>query len=137
MPESTERPWLSLNSVDDAEIWIANTNLEIKFYLEQAQGGYASAGQTDGQGICFELIHGGKLFLHTTSEGVLLLELSADADWIAPVIAACSGTPAPRGQRWILAEDSLIQLVLGLNSLIATSSVIMHHDFGLYLTPFR
>ena len=130
MSESTERPWIMLSGVDEAEIWVANINLEIKFYLEQPPN--PVLGQSQGQGICLELLHGGKLVIHTTSEGMVLLDMSTEAEWIAPVITACSGTPAPRGQVWVLPEDTLIQLLLGLNSLIASTSIIMNHEFGLY-----
>ena len=84
-----------------------------------------------GQGICFELVHGGQIYLHTTSEGVLLLDVTPEAEWIAPIITASTHTAAPRGQIWIVPEDTLIQLILGLNSLIASSSILLQHDFGL------
>ena len=127
LPQSHQRPWESLNGVDDAEIWIANSNLELNFFLEQDK----NAGQPLGQGICFELDLGGEIYVHTTSEGMLLLDVTPEAEWAAPIIAACSNAQAPRGQIWILPEDSLVQLLLGLNSLIASSRIVLQHEFGL------
>ncbi|PRC91542.1 hypothetical protein [Solimicrobium silvestre] len=127
-PETHQRPWLALNGVDEAEIWVANSNLELNYFLEQEQ----NSGLPIGQGICFALELGGELFLHTTSEGILLLDVTEAAEWVVPIIAACTGAAPARGQIWILPEDTLIQLILGLNSLIASSSIVLRHDFGMH-----
>jgi hypothetical protein len=37
---------------------------------------------------------------------------------------------APGSSLWILPDDTLIQLVLGLSSLIATSMLVVGHQFG-------
>ena len=127
-PESHQRPWQLLHGVDDAEIWVANSNLELNFYLEQNR----HSTEPHGQGMCFGLELGGEIYLHTTSEGMLLLDVSEEAQWAAPIIAACAGVDVARGQIWILPENTLIQLILGLNSLVATSSIILQHSFGHY-----
>ncbi len=125
LPESHQRPWEFLHGADEAEIWVANSNLELNFYLEQARS------QPDGQGICFVLELGGEVFLYTTSEGMLLLDVTPEAAWVAPIISACTGAQPGRGQIWVLPEDTLIQLLLGLNSLIQSSTIVLQHRYGM------
>jgi hypothetical protein len=126
-PDSHQRPWISLDGVDDAEVWVANSNLEINYFLEQDHKG----GMPVGQGICFNLELGGEIYLHTTSEGMILLDVSDDAAWATPIIAACTNAKPAKGQIWVLPENTLIQLVLGLNTLIASSTIVLHHHFGI------
>jgi hypothetical protein len=128
LPESHQRPWELLNSVDEAEIWIANSNLELQFFLEQDK----QAGAPLGQGICFELELGGEIYVHTNSEAMLILDVTPEAQWVAPIIAACTHGEPARGQIWILPEECLIQLLLGLNSLITSSRIVLQHEFGLH-----
>ncbi|MET3105841.1 hypothetical protein AAKU67_000183 [Oxalobacteraceae bacterium GrIS 2.11] len=126
-PATHLRPWNLLDGVDDAEVWVANSNLELNYFLEQDR----NAGMPVGQGICFNLSLGGDVYLHTTSEGMILLDVTEDADWVRPIIEACTFAKPAKGQIWVLPENTLIQLILGLNSLIASSSIVMHHDFGM------
>jgi len=125
--DTQQRPWQLLDGVDDAEVWIANSNLELNFYLEQDR----NAGIPSGQGICFEMELGGEIFIHTTSEGMILLDVSDDAAWITPILSACTGSKPARGQIWVLPENTLVQLILGLNSLISSYRVVLQHDFGM------
>jgi hypothetical protein len=127
-PDTHQRPWNQLEGVDDAEVWVANSNQELNFYLEQDR----NAGIPVGQGICFTLELGGEVYLHTTSEGMILLDISDDAAWVTPIIAACTSAKPAKGQIWVLPENTLIQLILGLNTLIATSSIVLKHDFGMH-----
>ena len=126
-PDTHQRPWILLEGVDDAEVWVANSNLELNYFLEQDK----NAGIPSGQGMCFNLTLGGEVYLHTTSEGMILLDVSADADWVRSVIQACTNAPPAQGQIWVLPENSLIQLIIGLNTLIATSSIVLRHDFKM------
>ena len=120
-----QRPWQPLEGVDDAEVWVANSNLELNYLLEQ-QGG-----MPDGQGICLTLTLGGEIYVHTTSEGMTLLDVTDDAAWAAPIIAACTSAAAPRGQLWVLAENSLVPLILGLNPLIECYQIVLSHAFRI------
>jgi hypothetical protein len=82
-----------------------------------------------GQGICFTLAHGGELYLHTNSEGDVLLDLTPEAGWIAPIVEASTQVVAPRGQIWILPQHVLLQLILGLNPLLVSSRLVIRHEF--------
>ncbi|MFX7764186.1 hypothetical protein ABTK05_21235, partial [Acinetobacter baumannii] len=82
-----------------------------------------------GQGICFTLELGGDIHLHTTPEGQILLDVSEEASWAAPVISAAANVPAPAGSVWVLPPDTLTQLILGLSGLIATSQFVLRHEY--------
>jgi hypothetical protein len=125
-PHSHQRPWQHLEGVDEAEVWIANTNLELNYFLEQDR----NAGMPSGQGICFTLEQGGEIYLHTTSEGMILLDVTEEAGWTTPIVEACGGK-SHGGQIWVLPENALVQLILGLNTLIAQSTIVLRHEFGL------
>ena len=116
-----EHPWVPLESIAEIEGWMELHNQE----LQQLIGSTA----THGHGICFRLIHGGELYLHTNSDGDVLLDVLPDAAWIGPVITATTQVPAPRGQVWALPQHVLTQLIAGLNSLIATSRLVVRHEF--------
>lgn len=126
-PDTHERSWKLLESVDDAEIWIANINLELNFFLDQDK----NASMPIGQGICFTLEQGGEIYLHTNSEGMILLDVTKEASWITPIVEACGASQSSNGQIWMLPENTLTQLILGLNTLIAKSAIVLQHDFGL------
>jgi len=128
LPEIHNRPWDLLSGVDDAEVWVANSNLELQFFCEQDK----KAGLPMGQGVCFTLALGGELFLHTTSEGMIFLDVTGEAEWVTPIVASCTGAKPAKGQIWVLPEGTLIQLLLGLNSLIATSRIVLQHNFGMH-----
>lgn len=116
-----EHPWVSLETIPEVEAWMALNDSELQQMLAQKPG--------HGQGICFTLVHGGELYLHTNSDGDVLLDVTPEAAWIAPVICASTQVAPPRGQIWILPQDVLLQLILGLNSLIASSRLVTRHEF--------
>lgn len=118
-----QRRWQPLEGVDDAEVWVANSNLELNYLLEQ-QGGLPN-----GQGICLTLTLGGEIYVHTTSEGITLLDVTDEASWATAIITACTSAVAPRGQYWILDENSLVQLIMGLNPLIDHYRIVLSHEF--------
>lgn len=118
-----EHAWISLETIQEVEAWMDLNDRE----LQQLIGNKASVGH----GICFSLLHGGEIYLHTNSDGDILLDVMPDAEWIAPVISATTNVPPPRGQIWILPQHVLLQLILGLNSLVASSRLVLRHEFRL------
>lgn len=119
--EIAERPWIHLTNTHDVEAWIDNYNWNLQRYVKQ--------GNAAGAGICFRLEHGGEIYLHTTSEGEIVLDVTPDAEWATPVITAATGAAAPGAQIWLLPGDVLTQLVLGLSGLIASSRAVTDHPF--------
>ncbi len=119
--QGAERPWIDLKTTYDVEAWIDNYNRELQRAIDKAN--------TTGQGICFRLEHGGEIFLHTTADGDILLDVTPEAEWVAPVITAATNMPAPQGQVWALPGTTLTQFVLGLSSLIDSTRIVLQHDF--------
>lgn len=118
-----EHSWVSLETPQDVEGWMDLHDRELQKLLE---------GQTGhGQGACFTLTHGGEVYLHTNGDGDVLLDVTPEADWIAPVIGAATGSTPPRGQIWCLPQYVLIELILGLNSLIASSRLVLRHEYRI------
>ena len=113
-------PWQHLETPSEVEHWIDEHNRSMQENIGPAERGY---------GVRFSLAEGGEIYLHT-ADGAVLLDVDADAAWVAPLISAASGMAAPAAQVWILPDDKLVQLVLGLSSLIATSTLVVGHDFG-------
>jgi len=114
-------PWQGLETPADVELWIAEHNLALQEHVAPKETGY---------GVCFTLAAGGEVYLQTT-DGALVLDLTPEAEWIAPLIlAAAQLDEAPPGRLWVLPEDKLIQLMLGLSSLIASSILVAGHRFG-------
>lgn len=120
-PRFRPRPWEHLESPYDVELWIEEHNQSLREHIRPAEVGY---------GICFSLTEGGDIFLQTSTDGAVILDVTAEAEWVAPLIAAASRSAAPASSLWILPDDVLIQLVLGLSSLIATSTLVVGHQFG-------
>lgn len=116
-------PWQVLENLHEAEAWLDLYNRELQQELGQRV--------SQGQGVCFQLIHGGEIYLHTNSDGDILLDVQPEAGWIEPVLTALSGQAPPRGQYWLLPADLLIQLLMGLNSLIESSRLVLQHQFKL------
>lgn len=116
-----EHPWVSLETIPEVEGWMELNNQE----LAQLIGNKPSYGH----GICFTLVHGGELYLHTNSDGDVLLDVTPEAEWIASVLSACTQVAPPRGQIWILPHQVLLQMLLGLNTLVASSRLVIRHDF--------
>ena len=114
------RAWEHLETPGDVELWIAEHNLSMQENIAPHETGY---------GICFTLTEGGCIFLQTSTDGAVILDVTADAQWVAPLIAAVARVEPPVSSLWILPDDILIQLVLGLSSLIATSMLVVAHPF--------
>lgn len=121
MKEPSARPWIVLQTTHDVEAWMDNLNRELQQFEKRANA--------NGYGICFSLAQGGDIFVHTTSEGDVLLDVTEEAEWVAPVITAVTGVEAPRARIWALPADTLTQLVFGLNSLIASTRIVLDHSF--------
>jgi hypothetical protein len=119
---SCERPWIELKTTHDVEAWIVSYDRD----LQQRMKNPGAAGC----GICLVLREGGEIFMHTTAEGDVLLDVTPEAQWATPVIAAATRLPVPGSQIWALPGDTLTQLVLGLSSLIASTRMVSSHDFG-------
>lgn len=122
--DNAERPWLTLQSIAEVEQWIAGFDQELQAYLADA-----GVAHPVGPGICFTLAAGGALYLHTNNDGDVLLDVTPEAEWVGPLITAATRVAAPRGQVWLLPGDTLVQLVLGLNSLIAASRLVASHRY--------
>lgn len=114
------RPWIDLKTTHDVEAWIDHYNWDLQRCITKANA--------TGYGVCFCLAQGGEIFMHTT-EDAILLDVTTEAQWVAPVITAATGIEAPRSQIWILPDDRLTQLVLGLSSLIASTRMVAGHAF--------
>jgi len=117
---STERPWIHLTTTYDVEAWIDHYNRDLQKFVKQPNA--------QGYGVCFGLLHGGEIYLHSM-EGAILLDVTPEAEWVVPVLTATTGVAAPRGQIWTLPDDKLTQLVLGLSSLIAWTRMVASHNF--------
>lgn len=113
--------WEHLETTYDVELWIETHNRSLQEQIRAAETGY---------GICFTLTEGGEIFLQTSADGAVILDLTAEAQWVTPVIAAAAQTAAPAGSLWILPDDKLIQLIAGLSSLVASSTLVVGHHFG-------
>jgi len=123
MEEPVERPWIVLQTTYDVEAWIDSYNHDLRRAVANSQAG--------GYGICFRLAHGGDIYLHTDSEGDILLDVTPEADWVAPLIGAATRTEVPPTQIWKLPGHTLTQLILGLSSLIASTRIVLSHDFRI------
>lgn len=118
--ESADRPWIELSAGQDAEMWIGQHNADLQECIKTSSA--------TGYGVCFKLRHGGQIFMHTTGDAILL-DVTTEAAWVAPVITAATGIAEPRSQMWVLPDDRLVQLLLGLNSLIASTGIVVSHNF--------
>lgn len=123
IPDHEERPWIVLKTTYDVEAWVDQFNRG----LQRASG---SAG-ANGYGICFRLSHGGEIYMHTTPEGEILLDVTEDASWVAPVITSTTQITAPQSHIWQLPGDTLTQLLFGLSTLIASTRMVLQHDFKI------
>ncbi len=113
-------PWTALQTPQDVEAWIDEHN---RCLMENI------GPQETGVGVCFTLTEGGNIYLQTTGDAVIL-DVEPDAEWIAPLISAATQTPAPLAQLWILPDDKLIQLIVGLSSLVVSTTLVSGHNFG-------
>ena len=118
-----QRIWNALNTTFDIEAWIDHLNRDLQRLLGTTQ--------SPGAGVCFILTEGGEIFLHTTSEGNILLDVTPEAQWVTPLICAATSMPAPSASLWVLPDQVLTQLILGLSPLIAATWLIKTHGFTL------
>ncbi len=128
-----EHPWVSLENPMEVEAWMALNDQELQSVFGQngtpAKPATMGMEHTQGQGLCFHLLHGGYIYLHTNHEGDVLLDVEEEAAWVVPLIVAATRHTAPRGHYWLLPGDRLVALILGLNSLIKSSRLVQSHDF--------
>jgi hypothetical protein len=113
-------PWTPLETPQDVELWIDEHNRSMQELIGPQETGY---------GVCFSLAEGGNVFLQTSGDAVVL-DVEPDAAWIAPLIVAATGAEEPRGQVWVLPEDRMVQLILGMSSLVASTILVTGHNFG-------
>ena len=113
-------PWIALTSPQEVELWIDEHNRSLTEHIGPQESGY---------GVCFTLAEGGNIFMQTTDDAVIL-DVEPDAAWVAPLIEAVSRTEAPRGQIWVLPADQLVQLIIGLSSLVESTTLVVGHHFG-------
>lgn len=118
--EFPDLPWSELTSIDEVECWIDLYNRELQECVSKKN--------TTGHGVCFTLRHGGHIFMHTAEEAILL-DVTPEAEWVAPVITAATGVQAPSAQIWALPTDILTQLLLGMNSLIESTRMVASHNY--------
>ena len=120
-PRFRPRPWSSLDSVDAVELWIDEHNRAMQELIRPEE--------QQGAGIRFSLVHGGDLLMQTRGDAILL-DVEADAAWITPLLEAVTGQAAPAGQWWAVPEERLVQLILGLNTLVESTTLVVGHRFG-------
>lgn len=131
LPSPAARPWIHLAHSGDVDAWIDGYNRDLQRTLQKTglAGRMQSGLPSTGQGICFTLGEGGDIYLHTTADGDVLLDVTPEAEWVAPVITAATGIAQPPSQIWALPGHALTQLILGLSMLIASSRIVLRHDF--------
>lgn len=113
-------PWIALETPQDVELWIDEHNRCLQEHIGPQETGY---------GVCFTLAVGGNIYMQTSGDAVML-DVDPDAQWVAPLLMAATGGAAPAGQLWVLPEDKLIQLIVGLSSLVASTTLVSGHKFG-------
>ncbi|HAV38212.1 MAG TPA: hypothetical protein DCX52_18000 [Massilia sp.] len=119
-PRFRPRPWIHLETPQDVELWIDEHNQAMQELIRPQETGY---------GICFTLAEGGNVYMQTAEDAVVL-DVEPDASWIAPLIVAATGAEPPPGQYWVLPADRLVQLIIGLSSLVASTTLVVGHRFG-------
>lgn len=120
-PRFKPRPWTPLETPQDVELWIDEHNRAMQELIRP---------QETGVGICFTLAPGGTVHMQTL-EDAIVLDVDQDAAWIAPLIVAATGAEQPRGQVWVLPDDRLVQLILGLSMLVESTTPVTGHHFGV------
>lgn len=117
---SSERPWIILTTTYDVETWIDHCNRDLQKLIKKTNA--------TGYGLCFRLAQGGEIFMHTDA-GIILLDVTAEAEWVSPLITAATRIDKPPAQIWTLPDHTLTQLVLGLSSLISSTRFVVSHNF--------
>ena len=113
-------PWTHLETAQDVEAWIDEHNRSMMEHIGP---------QESGVGVCFTLAEGGDIYLQTTGDAVIV-DVEPDAQWVTPLIMAATQSDAPVSQLWILPDDKLVQLIVGLSSLVASTTLVSGHKFG-------
>ncbi len=113
-------PWTALETPQDVELWIDEHNQSLQEHIGPQETGY---------GVCFNLAAGGNIYMQTSGDAVVL-DVEPEAQWVAPLIVAATGGDEPAGQLWVLPEDRLVQLIIGLSSLVASTILVSGHKFG-------
>ena len=113
-------PWTPLETPQDVELWIDEHDRCLQELI---------APEETGVGVCLTLGVGGNIYMQTGADAVLL-DVDADASWVAPLITAATGVEPPRGSYWVLPDDKLIQLIVGLSSLVESTTLVSGHRFG-------
>ena len=121
--EMPKHAWLAMHSPMELEAWMEINNQELQSLI--------GSKPTLGHGICLSLLHGGDIYVHTNSDGDVLLDVTPEADWVKPVIAACTKIEMPRGQIWCLPQHDLIPILWGLNTLIETTHLVLNHAYRI------
>ncbi|MBC7490383.1 MAG: hypothetical protein H7240_10870 [Glaciimonas sp.] len=116
-----KRPWIMLTTTYDIEAWIESYNHDLQYAAIKTHA--------TRYGICFFLELGGEIFLHTTQEGDVMVEVTLEAEWVTPVIIAATHIQESGSQIWALPGDTLTQLILGLSNLIAYTKIVLDHPF--------
>ena len=124
-PRFRPRPWTHLETPQDVELWIDEHNRALQELVKPTETGV---------GILFTLAEGGDVYMQTTDDAVVL-DVEPDAGWIAPLITAATGAEPPRGQVWVLPSDRLVQLILGLSTLVLSTTLVVGHPFGARARP--
>lgn len=119
-PRFRPRPWVELLTPQDVEAWIEEHNACMQEMIGPRE---------TGAGIRFDLAPGGSLTMQTQEDAVVV-DLDCDAEWIAPLIVAATNVEPPRGRLWVLPADRLVQLILGLSTLVASTILVTGHHFG-------
>ena len=119
-PRFRPRPWIHLETPQDVELWIAEHDQALQELIKPQETGY---------GVRFTLAEGGNITMQT-HEDAIQLDVDDEASWVTPLISAATGVEAPRGAYWLLPADKLIQLVIGLSSLVASTTLVVGHRFG-------
>lgn len=119
-PRFRPRPWIHLETPQDVELWIDEHNRAMQELIRPQETGY---------GICFTLAEGGNVYMQTAEDAVVL-DVEPEASWISPLIIAATGAEPPPGQYWLLPADKLVQLIIGLSSLVASTTLVVGHRFG-------
>jgi hypothetical protein len=119
-PRFRPRPWTELLTPQDVEAWIDEHNRSMVELIGP---------QETGVGICFTLAAGGDVYMQTCGDAVIL-DVEADAQWITPLIEAAAQVEAPAGQIWVLPDDKLVQLIIGLSTLVVSTTLVTGHNFG-------
>lgn len=119
-PRFRPRPWDHLETPQDVELWIDEHNRSLQEHIGPQETGY---------GVCFTLAEGGNIYMHTSGDAIIL-DVEPDARWVAPLIVAATRTEEPVSQLWVLPEDKLVQLIIGLSCLVQSTTLVVGHAFG-------